>query len=279
MHPQPLVSVVMTVLEPDRRYFPEAVASVLAQDYANLELVIVEDPSTRSAAELLRAFDDPRIVHHANPERTSHTRQRNQSLALARGELVATLDADDICDPQRISTQVRYFEQHPEVAVVGTQLAIIDTEGRVTGSRAYPVTHEEIVAAMPRFNPIAQPSVMFRKAAIVESGGYSYDRFPAEDYELWSRLAVQGIKFANLPEPLLKYRLHPGGMKATRLKGTLRGTLDVKNRYWRSKQGWRGHLRMTLERVLLLVPPAVTYQLFTWTVLRGDPVPRPASSN
>jgi glycosyltransferase involved in cell wall biosynthesis len=269
----------MTVLEPDRRYFPEAVASVLAQDYANLELVIVEDPSTRSATELLRAFDDPRIVHHANPERTSHMRQRNQSLALARGELVATLDADDICHPQRISTQVRYFEQHPEVAVVGTQLAIIDAEGRAIGSRAYPVTHEEIVASMPRFNPIAQPSVMFRKAAIVESGGYSYDRFPAEDYELWSRLAVEGIKFANLSEALLKYRLHPGGMKATRLKGTLRGTLDVKNRYWRSKLGWRGHLRITLERVLLLVPPAVTYQLFTWTVLRGAPVPRPAPLN
>jgi glycosyltransferase involved in cell wall biosynthesis len=277
MHPPPLVSVVMTVLEPDRRYFPEAVASVLAQDYANLELVIVEDPSTRSAAELLRAFDDPRIVHHANPKRTSHMRQRNQSLALARGELVATLDADDVCHPQRISTQVRYFEQHPEVAVVGTQLAIIDAEGRVIGSRTYPVTHEEIVASMPRFNPIAQPSVIFRKATVVEAGGYRYDRFPAvEDYDLWSRLAVQGIKFANLPEALLKYRLHPGGMKATKLKGTLRGTLDVKNRYWRSKLGWRGHLRMTLERVLLLVPPAITYQIFAWTVLRRTSARPPA---
>ena len=268
MHPQPLVSVVMTVLEPDRRYFPEAVASVLVQDYANLELVIVEDPSTRSAAELLRAFEDPRIVHHANPERTSHMRQRNQSLARARGQLVATLDADDVCHPQRISKQVQYFEQHPEVAVVGTQLAIIDADGRTSGSRAYPVGHEEILAALPRYNPIAQPSVMFRKAAIVEAGGYCYDRYPAvEDYELWSRLATQGIKFANLSEPLLKYRLHPGGMKATKLKGTLRGTLDVKNRYWRSQLGWRGHLRMTLERVLLLVPPAITYQIFTWTVL------------
>ena len=279
MHPQPLVSVVMTVLEPDPRYFPEAVASVLAQDYANLELVIVEDPSTRSAAELLSQFSDPRIVHHANPERTSHTRQRNKSLDLAQGELVATLDADDICHPQRISKQVLYLLEHPEVAVIGTQLAIIDADGRTSGSRAYPVAHEEILAALPHYNPIAQPSVMFRKAMIVEAGGYRYDRYPAvEDYELWSRLATQGIKFANFPEPLLKYRLHPGGMKATRLKGTLRGTLDVKNRYWRSKLGWRGHLRMTLERALLLVPPAITYQLFTWTVLRCDVAPWSAPS-
>jgi glycosyltransferase involved in cell wall biosynthesis len=271
MQTQPLVSVVMTVLEPDPRYFPEAVASVLAQDYANLELVIVEDPSSRSAAELLRSFADPRIVHHANPERTSHSRQRNQSLQLAQGEFVATLDADDICHPQRIGKQVRYLQENTAVAVVGPQLAIIDADGHPFGSRTYPVAHEEILAALPRYNPIAQPSVMFRKAAIVDAGGYRYDRFPAvEDYELWSRMATQGTRFANLPEALLKYRLHPGGMKATRLKGILRGTLDVKNRYWRSHLGLRGRLRMVLERLLLLVPPAITYQLFTWTMLRGQ---------
>jgi glycosyltransferase involved in cell wall biosynthesis len=266
---QPLVSVVMTVLNPDARYFREAVASVLAQDYTNLELVIVEDPSPRSAGELLQSFDDPRIVHVANPERTSHSRQRNQSLALARGELVATLDADDISEPTRISRQVRFFTEHPDVAVVGTQLIVIDAEGRTIGSRAYPTSHEAILSAMPRFNPIAQPSVMFRKATVLAAGGYSYDRYPAvEDYELWSRLATRGVGFANLPEPLLKYRLHPGGMKATRLKGILRGTLDVKQRYWRSQLGVAGHARMALERLLLLVPPVVTYQLFAWTTLR-----------
>ncbi len=269
MHSQPLVSVVMTVLDPDPRYFREAVASVLAQDYTNLELVIVEDPSPRSAGEMLKSFSDPRIVYVANPDRTSHSRQRNQSLALARGELVATLDADDVSEPTRISRQVRFFQEHPEVTVVGTQLDMIDAEGRMVGSRVYPTTHEAILAAMPRFNPIAQPSVMFRKDAIVAAGGYGYDRYPAvEDYDLWSRLAKSGVRFANLPEPLLKYRLHPGGMKATRLKGILRGTLDVKQRYWRSQLGLRGHARMVLERLLLCVPPAITYQLFTWTALR-----------
>jgi glycosyltransferase involved in cell wall biosynthesis len=269
MHQEPLVSVVMTVLDPDPRYFREAVASVLAQDYANLELVIVEDPSPRSAGEMLSVFDDARIRHVANSDRTSHSRQRNQSLSLARGELVATLDADDICEPTRISRQIRFLTEHPEVDVVGTQLCIIDADGRKIGSRAYPTTHETIVAAMPRFNPIAQPSAMFRKSTIVAAGGYRYDRFPAvEDYELWSRLATGGVKFANLPEPLLRYRLHSGGMKATRLKGILRGTIDVKQRYWLSQLGLRGHLRMALEQLLLFVPPALTYQLFSWTILR-----------
>jgi glycosyltransferase involved in cell wall biosynthesis len=226
---------------------------------------------------LLKEFSDPRIVHIANPQRTSHSRQRNQSLAHARGELVATLDADDVSEPSRISRQVRYLEEHPDVAVVGTQLAIIDTQGRTIGKRVYPTTHTDILAAMPRFNPIAQPSVMFRKEAVVAAGGYCYDRYPAEDYELWSRLATRGTRFANLAEPLLKYRLHPGGMKSAKLKGVLRGTLDVKRRYWQSQMGLRGHARMALERLLLLVPPAITYQLFSWAVLRCGSGSRPAS--
>jgi glycosyltransferase involved in cell wall biosynthesis len=266
---QPLVSVVMTVLEPHPRFFPEAVASVLAQSYANWELVIVEDPSPASAALLLQQFPDARIRHVCNPERTSHSRQRNQSLSLARGELVATLDADDRSHAERLARQVAFLATHPEIAVVGSQLTIIDATGNVCGARSYPCSPAEILQAFPRYNPLAQPSVMFRKSIIQAAGGYQYDLYPAvEDYDLWSRLAAGGAQLANLPEALLEYRLHPGGMKATRLKGLLRGTLDVKQRYWRQALGWHGHLRMLAERMLLLLPPAVTYQLFQWLVLK-----------
>jgi glycosyltransferase involved in cell wall biosynthesis len=273
MTSQPLVSVVMTVLDPHPRYFPEAVTSILAQSHENLELVIVEDPSSSSAAEMLRQFADPRIVHHCNSERTSHSRQRNLSVEMARGELIATMDADDISDPLRVEKQVQYLEQHSDVGVVGSQLSIINEAGRAIGSRSYPCTNAAIHQAFPRYNPIAQPSVMFRKSVVREAGGYQYDRFPAvEDYELWSRLAARGVQFGNHPDPLVAYRLHPGGMKATRLKGMLRGTIDVKQRYWREALGWSGRLRLELERALLLVPPAITYKLFMWTMLRRTAV-------
>src|SRR5262245_20670600 len=147
MATEPLVSVVMTVLEPHPRYFPEAVASVLAQTYANWELVIVEDPSASSAGELLRQFSDSRIRHHCNSQRTSHTRQRNLSLQLARGELVATLDADDRCHPERLAQQVAFLAEHPEVGVVGSQLRIIDAEGTQRYTRSYPNTPAAILAA------------------------------------------------------------------------------------------------------------------------------------
>jgi len=266
--PEPLVSVVMTVLNPHRAYFPAAVASVLAQTYTNLELIIVEDPSSQSAAELLKPFSDRRIVHHCNRARTSHSRQRNQSLELARGELVAVLDADDVCHPDRIARQARFLQAHREIDVVGSQLQIIDAAGSTIGVRRYPVLPADILSAFPLYNPIAQPSVMFRKAAVQGTGGYQYDRFPAvEDYELWSRLAAGGVMFANHHEALLSYRLHPEAMKATRLKGMLRGTIDVKLRYWRAALGWRGRLRLGFERALLLVPPAITYRLFMATVI------------
>jgi glycosyltransferase involved in cell wall biosynthesis len=268
MPPEPLVSVAMTVLNPHPEYFPAAVASVLGQTYKNLELIIVEDPSPQSAADLLHPFSDPRIILHRNRERTSHSQQRNLSLELARADLVAIMDADDVCLPNRIAKQVEYLHEHREIDVLGSQLTAIDASGRPLGTRRYPTSPAEIHGAFPLYNPIAQPSVMFRKTAVMAAGGYQYDRFPAvEDYELWSRLASRGVKFANHSEALLQYRLHPGGMKATRLKGILRGTIDVKLRHWRAALGWRGNLRLQLERALLLIPPTITYRLFTAATL------------
>src|SRR5947207_11341680 len=112
----PSVSVLMPVLNPHPVYFREAVQSILAQERADLELVIVEDPGERSAAELLPA--DPRIRHVRNPERTSLVDQRNRALAEARADFVAMLDADDIAEPARLATQLAFLRDHPEVGVV-----------------------------------------------------------------------------------------------------------------------------------------------------------------
>lgn len=265
MAPRPLVSVVMAVLEPHPTYFPAAVQSVLQQSYEELELVIVEDPSRQSAAELLRSFSDSRICHHCNKTRTSHVAQRNLCLSRARGDLVAVLDADDLCDVQRIQKQVEFLRRHDDVSVLGSQLEIIDASGSHLGWRRYPLDHAAIHDAMRRHNPIAHPSAMFRRPLVLDAGGYRYERYPAnEDYELWCRLAHCGARFANYPEPLLQYRLHRGGMKATRLRGIIRGTLDVKTLHWSDEMDWPARMRMHLERALLLLPSSLVYRLFVW---------------
>jgi glycosyltransferase involved in cell wall biosynthesis len=271
MTPRPAISVLMPVLDPHPVFFPEAVASILGQTRADWELVIVEDPSESSAVELLRGFDDPRIRLITNPERTGLVAQRNRTLAEARGELVALLDADDVAEPERLAKQAAFLASHPDVSLVGSQLRIIDRTGAVVGYRKYPAEHADILRAMPRFNAVPQPGVMARKAALVDQGGYTFE-WPAEDYDLWSRMLLAGQRFANLGEPLTRYRVHPqSGSKGTRLRTLLRLTRLVKERYWWGRMTRDDRLRYWGERALTWLPPGLVYRLFAILTYRRSP--------
>lgn len=264
----PPVTVVMPIWSADPEALRLAIASVLEQTHHELEVLVLEDASSRPAAPVLAAFDDARLRHELHPSKSSMAAARNRGLALAKHEFIAICDGDDVCHPERIEKQLRFLVEHPELSVVGTALRVIDAKGAVCAARSYPCTHEAILAAMPRFNPIAHPSVMFRRDAVLEDGGYdeSSERI-CEDYELWSRLARRGRRFANLSEALLDYRLHPGASKRTRLRATLADTLAIKRRYWPAKQGFRGRARMMGEAALLRMPPSFVYWLFQRTAL------------
>jgi len=258
--PTPTISVVMAVYRPHPRYFPEAVASVLAQTFRDFEFVIVEDPSETSAAELLTPFQDERIRLIANTERTGLIAQRNRTLSEARAEWVAFLDADDCMEPTRLAKQWEYLQSHPEVDVLGSQLSIIDGDGRSVGARSYPKSGANILRSFRRFNAIAQPAALARKAAMLASNGYSFE-FPAEDYDLWSRMALAGAKFANHPESLTRYRIG-GASKGERLRNTIRLTREVKRRYWRGSMNTGDRLRYWGEACLLGLPAGCVEWLF-----------------
>jgi hypothetical protein len=83
-----------------------------------------------------------------------------------------------------------------------------------------------------------------------------------EDYDLWCRLALAGVRFANLSEPLVRYRIHAGGSKRAKLRGILRGTLDIKMRYWNEHMDLAARARLWAERCLLLLPPEWVLRLF-----------------
>lgn len=262
--PSPLITVLMPVLNPHPRYFEEAIRSVLDQSFTNFELVIVEEPSHSSTSETLRSLADPRIRHIQRPARTSLVEQLNAGLEAARGAYIARLDADDIAEVDRLLIQHRYLDEHPEIDVVGSSIRIMDEGGNDQGRRNYPLNHDEIVNSMRRYNPMAHPSVMFRKRVVVDAGGWRNGRFSsAEDYELWSRLARGGSRFANLPELLIRYRVHSGAAKATKVKEAIRGTLAVKRVHWRNNSDFISGLVFWMERVLLFLPSPLVFKLFT----------------
>lgn len=265
----PSVSVVMPVWKAESIHVPLAVVSVLAQTLTNWELIVIEDPSDEPAGPLLAAFDDARIRHVVNASRTSFSEQLNLGLSLARSDLVARMDADDVCEPARLQTQLDFLRQQPQIDLVGTDLMVIDNAGRTIGRRRYPHTHAAIGRALPRYNPLAHPAVMFRKQVVLDAGGYQGDMCIA-DYDLWNRLFARGVRMANLPQPLLRYRVHPAGMKTARLREMIRATLAVKQQYWQGRLDLASRLRMAAERLLLWLPAPLVLRLFLATQLRSS---------
>lgn len=267
---KPRVSVIMPIWNAEPSALRAAIRSVLDQTLTNLELLVLEDASARPASSVLDGIEDARVRHMLHESKSSMAAARNRGLRAARADIIAICDGDDVCRSDRLEKQSIYLDQHADVAVVGSWIEIIDERGIRGGQRRYPSSHDAILRAMPRYNPLAHPSVAFRKSVVLDAGGYDEsEECICEDYELWSRLATAGARFANIEEDLLSYRVHAGASKRTRLQATLRDTIRIKQRYWRRARSLRSRARILGERVLLALPPSFVYWLFRRTTLQS----------
>jgi len=203
------VSVVMTVYN-GLPYLPAAIDSVLAQTLTDCELVIVDDASTDGSVACVQSFRDARIRLVRNDANLGQTASLNRGLALASGDYVARLDADDLCAPVRLQRQVDFLEQHPEIAVVGARMAGVDAAGRRTERLGRDVRDYGTFVALLLLGicPLGHPSVIFRRAAVAEAGNYDEAFRIGQDYDLWTRLALRRQTAYVLPEPLVLYRMH-----------------------------------------------------------------------
>lgn len=204
----PAISVLMPVYNGEK-HLAEAVDSILAQTFADFEFIIVDDASTDATAALLADYArrDSRIRILTNESNSKIAFSLNRGLAEARAPLIARMDADDWSHPERFAKQYAFMKSHSEIAVCGTWLEVYDS-GEVW---PWPCGDADIRARMLFDSSLAHPTVVFRKQ-IVESlaEGYDVTTPPAEDYDLWARLAVHAeVRFANLPEVLLRYRTYP----------------------------------------------------------------------
>ena len=213
MSATPRVTVLMTVFNGER-HLREAVDSVLRQTFGDFELVIVDDGSTDGTAALLAAISDPRVRVTHNDENLGLTPSLNRGLGLARGELIARHDADDVSEPERIARQIAFLDAHPDVALVGAWYRKIDDASASLGERTLPVDHDRIRWALHFYCPIVHSAAVFRTSVVRELGGYDEAFVYAQDYDLWSRLATTR-RVANVGEPLVRYRVGATTLTAT----------------------------------------------------------------
>ena len=209
--PIPLVSIALPVYNGEK-YLAVALDSILAQTFTNFELIVIDDGSTDGTLKILRKYEslDSR-VKLVTRENRGLPASLNQAISLAKGSLIARMDQDDICKPNRLATQVEFIQQHCEVVVLGSAANFIDEDG--SNICTFIPSSEDVVLrkAFPN-SPFIHPSVMFVKDAFFEAGKYIEKmKWGGEDVTLFERMSRLGC-IHNLTEPLICYRLVPGSL-------------------------------------------------------------------
>jgi hypothetical protein len=192
-------------------YLPEALASIEAQTYRNWEVLAWDNGSTDGSQEELLRWIPTRLPGRVVTDRPSPTvgGSLQQMVDECATELCARMDADDVNLPERLERQVAYMLDHPDLALVGTQMIEIDENGAI-GKLVGPfaTTDRRMVCQLLCLPGIPHNSVLFRRSAVLHAGNYC--SVPnVEDYDLWLRLAVHH-RLANLDEALIHYRIHAG---------------------------------------------------------------------
>ncbi len=203
----PLISVIMPAHNA-APFIGAAIHSVLAQSFAGFELLVVDDASTDETRQVVAAVEDSRIRLFHCERALNAAGARNLALTEARGEIVAFLDADDLAEPERLERQVATLR---DTEVVASLIIPIDETGAPHGSNfVSPLLSEEIPATLLFKNCLALSSVAVRRHTL---SPFRPELAPAEDYDLWTRLASRA-RFAIIPQPLTRYRIHAGGVSA-----------------------------------------------------------------
>lgn len=193
------VSIVLCVHNGER-FLRETIDSVLGQTFRDFEFIIWNDGSTDSTEDIIKSYKDSRIRYFSQAFGCFGTVSYHANRA-AIGKYIAKIDADDVCMPDRIQREFDFLEAHPDYCLVSSAVVFIDEQSREMG-RNFPYTLPRHLSRHPW---VAHPGAMYRRDVYMRTCGYQSVRW-AEDKLLWSKMLRFG-KFANIRQPLLKYRL------------------------------------------------------------------------
>jgi glycosyltransferase involved in cell wall biosynthesis len=204
---KPSVSVVMPVYNCEK-YVELAIKSILHQTFKDFEFVIVDDASTDKTFSVLKKYarQDKRIRLSRNKENVQIANALNKAVSLSKSDIIVRMDADDFSYPKRIELQYKFLIKNPNIAIVGSNMDIMDEKGIIVSKREYVTNSDHLKRISFRYSPFAHPSVTFRKSIFEEFGGYDPQMVPCEDIDLWFKIGSK-YEFANIAKTLIKYRL------------------------------------------------------------------------
>lgn len=198
-----LVSIILPAYNAENT-IGQAIDSILSQTYKNLELIIINDGSKDSTVQEILKFKDERIKFFSRENRGLGN-TLNEMIDIAKGDLIARMDADDISYPDRISKQVKVFLENESIVMVGGQIDFL-VNNKTFSRIDMPLDHKNIRAELlkGRF-PICHPAIMFKKSAAIKVGCYRLGG-AGEDLDFFLRMSEVGL-IQNIEDKVLNYRM------------------------------------------------------------------------
>jgi len=228
-----LISVIMPVFN-SAKFLVEAIDSVLNQTLNDFELIIIDDASNDGSLDIIKKYCDNRIVLVQNNSNQGIVYGLNHGISISKGEYIARMDSDDICDPYRFEIQLKYLLDN-NLDVCGSYIQFFGTTNYI---KIFPTKLEDIIFLMQFGSPIAHPTALFRKNffnTIQYKEEYKY----VEDLEIWKRAIIEDKKIGNVPSILLKYRTHNNQLskvtKLIQLDKSCLISLEVSNYFYGNK--------------------------------------------
>lgn len=205
-------SVLMSVYKKEKaQYLQEAIESVLNQTIKPNEVLILKDGLlTKELDETIQLFENkyPGLIKTISFDNNRGLgKTLKDGVELAKYDIIARMDSDDIAEKDRFELQINEFKNNPELDVVGGCVTeFIDKKENVVSYRKMPENNEEIYKYAHRRNPFAHPTIMFKKNKVIEAGNYRHC-YLCEDYDLWIRMIRNGAKCYNLQKKLVNMRI------------------------------------------------------------------------
>lgn len=253
------LSVIMPVYNTKEEYLKEAIESILNQTYSDFEFIIINDGSTNNAEDMILSYKDNRIKYFKQ-ENQGISNARNNAIKIAKGEIIALMDSDDISLAERFEKQIKFLDENPKISVVGTWFEMFP-KIRTIKHPKYPKFLD-----FYKTNCIGNPMAMFRKYEFQKYNlNYKTEFKTAQDFDLWSR-AVRYLNFANIEEVLLKYRWHKESISHIKPENQLQNTLKIQQNmldFLTDDKNLQNEIRKLIFPPPLIKQPTFLQQIFS----------------
>lgn len=240
---KPLFTVLLPVYNAEA-YLGDAIESILKQTVEEFEFLIIDDGSTDASLEIIRKYaaNDTRIRVISRPNK-GFVKTLEEGLHEAQADIIARMDADDIAVPDRLRQQFEFLEANKDYAIVGCQVRLMSQEGALNSIDPRPTEDQNLKLFLAFGCALSGPTVMFRKEAVTNVGGFLEEAWPAEDYDCWTRMVMSDatMKMHILPDVLYHYRLNDEGISLTNKRAQVdqTNTIGRTYRYKMLRQGWK----------------------------------------